>query len=368
MFVKPARKILFITRKFPPRQGGMERVARDLYLNLSSKVSVELVKWDGSNKWLPLVLPYLLFYSVFVSIFKRVDTVYLQDGMLSPIGFVHKLAGKRVVITVHGTDIIFDNWFYQRLIPRFMGRADKIICISMATRKECLVRGIPEDKIEIIPNAIHDEFYLSGDRQTIKKGLSDRLGIEFQGKRVLLSVGRVVEHKGFHWFVKEVVPDLTKISGEFIYLIVGEGNYTSRIRRTIVEMHMEDRVFLTGGVDEQTLKELYNVADIFVMPNIPVEGIMEGFGVVILEAASCCLPVVASNLQGISDAVTEGRNGFLVAPGDSRGFVSIITSLLADERARTDMGAQARAFTLDNYGWPKITERYTGLFSNSGIT
>ena len=96
---------------------------------------------------------------------------------------------------------------------------------------------------------------------------------------------------------------------------------------------------LLGAVEDEELIAVYNVADIFVMPNIPVAGDHEGFGIVILEAASCSLPVVAARLEGISDAMRDGEVGDLIAPGDAAGFTRAIVELLADDESRWQRGA-----------------------------
>src|SRR5690625_7613993 len=73
---------------------------------------------------------------------------------------------------------------------------------------------------------------------------------------------------------------------------------------------------MLGRLSEVDLSRLYRGADLFVMPNIPVEGDMEGFGVVMLEAGLSGLPVVASSLEGILDVVEEGNNGHLIESGN----------------------------------------------------
>ena len=100
------------------------------------------------------------------------------------------------------------------------------------------------------------------------------------------------------------------------------------------------------------------------MPNTPTEGDMEGFGVVAIEAASCCLPVIASNCEGVKDAIKDRENGFLVEPYDDQGFVALIKQLMDSDRERIEFGARARKFTLDNYGWEKVAGNYLAEFSH----
>lgn len=355
--------VLFITRKFPPMKGGMEKVAYGLYKFLSEIISVKLVKWDGSNKWLPLALPYFLIKSFWILFTKKIDAIYLQDGLLSPLGLILKMFRKPVVITIYGLDIVYKNKFYQFLIPRCIKRLDKIICISQATKQECIKRKIPEEKITVIPPGISDEFYINEDKETLKSELNKKLDLKLEDKKVLLSVGRLVERKGFHWFVGNIIPKLLKQRNDFVYLIAGDGIFRGRIKNAIANNGLEDYVIMPGKVDDEVLKLLYSASDILVMPNIKVKGDMEGFGIVALEAASCGVPVVASNLEGIRDAVIEGENGFLVEQKNISEFSDKIIDLLSNKDLRETIGRRARKVTEERFSWEKISKLYLESFA-----
>lgn len=361
--------LLFVARKFPPSKGGMQKAAYELWEHLSSLTEVKLVKWGGSNKWLPLVLPYLLLSSVWVLMSSRVGAIYLQDGLLAPIGCLAKILKKPVVITIHGLDITYKNRWYQMVVPKCVKRMSKVICISESTRLECIRRGIPAEKIQVIPDGVSDQFYMASrwaDRHWLREEVSRKLGFDLDNKEVILSVGRLVERKGIHWFVKDVMPRITRYNKDCIYLIVGEGVYEERIREVVEERELKNNVFMLGQVDDEMLKLLFNTADVCVMPNIPIEGDIEGFGLVALEAASCGLPVVASKLEGIKDAVEDGENGFLIDSGDAQAFADVIAALSANDGWRARFGAKARQFSLENFSWEKVAMRYLEEFSRTG--
>jgi len=103
---------------------------------------------------------------------------------------------------------------------------------------------------------------------------------------------------------------------------------------------------------------LLSTADLFVQPNIPVPDDIEGFGLAVLEAAASGLPVVASRLDGLKDAVTEDQSGFLVEPYDAAGYAQKIDELLADEAGRRAFGARARRYVAERYSWELIAPRY----------
>jgi len=358
--------VLFITRKFPPMKGGMEKVAYELYKHLSEITDVKLIKWGGMQKFLPIILPYFLLKSYWILLTKKIDVIYLQDGLLAPIGIILRMFGKPVVITIHGLDVTYSNKIYQFLAPMSIKHLDKIICISRATKQECINRGIPEEKITIISDGISDEFYTKQeDKNKLRSELESKLKTVLTNKKIILSVGRLVERKGFHWFVENVVPKLLGERKDIMYLIVGGGAYNEKIKKNIDKNNLENYVFMLGKVDDETLKLLYNSVDVFVMPNIHIEGDMEGFGVVALEAASCGVPVVASDLEGIRDAVKNGENGFLVKPYDVDGIIETINELLENNKESEKFGRRAREFSLENFRWEKIAEEYFDVFEKA---
>jgi glycosyltransferase involved in cell wall biosynthesis len=242
----------------------MQKVSWELYEHLSQTTDVRLAKWSGSNRWLPLVLPYLALKAFWILIYCRPSVIYLQDGLLAPLGCCFKLLGKPVVVTIHGLDITYSNWVYQQIIPRCVKRLDRVVCVSHATKEECLARGIAEEKTAVIGNVISDDFYMglnSSERHELRKGLSSQLGFDLGDGRVILSVGRLVERKGIHWFVDRVMPHITERYRDCKYLIVGDGIYRRRICEAVERRGLEDNVVMLGHVPEGTLRQLYNAAD-----------------------------------------------------------------------------------------------------------
>lgn len=338
----------------------MEKVAFELSRHLSRLTEVKLVKWGGSNKWLPLVLLYLLLRSMWALTTSDIWVIYLEDGLLAPLGVLLKVFRKPVAITVHGKDIAYENGLYQFLVPRCLKRLNRVICVSNAIREACLTRGISADRAIVITNGISDEYYMDGDKPAARIKLEEILGKELGDRKILLSLGRFVEKKGIHWFLAEVMPELAKTG--CAYVIAGDGVLAPLIRKTIVQKKLEGSVFLAGWADKDVLRVLYNAADIFIMPNIPVTGDMEGFGLVALETASCSLPVVASNLEGIKDAIRDGKNGYLLEPGNAGMFIEKVKELLGNDTLRESFGMQAKVFTMENFGWERMAERYLGEF------
>lgn len=357
--------ILFITRKYPPSIGGMQKINYLLSQELRKQADVEVVSFGKSQSWLPIALSYLFIKAFFMLLRQKNDLILLGDALLSPLGLILKnIFKKPLVVIAHGLDVTWKFSPYQFLIRKSLNRLDKIICVSSQTARECIERGVSEERIVVINNGINpSEYFLAEDKNLLRKHLSTKLQVNLEDKKLLLSVGRLVERKGYHWFIKEVVPKLVQNKRDLIYLIAGDGPLKDRIKETIRENNLANSVFLLGKVDAESLKLLYISSDIFVMPNIRVQGDMEGFGIVILEATACALPVVASRVEGIMDALQE-ENGFLIEPANAQGFVDVIKHLLGDEELRREKGVRARLFTEKHFSMEKVAEKYLREFKD----
>lgn len=339
----------------------METVAQGLHANLSKIADVELIRSCGSNKWLPFVLPCFLLQSSWILSMKKIDVIYLQDGLLSPLGLtLRTIFNKFTTITIHGLDITYKNWFYQLLIPKCVSRLDKIVCVSSATKEECIKRAVPKEKITVIPNGIDPDRYYNPNltrndlEETIKKEID--VEINLKDKKIYLSVGRLVARKGIHWFIENVMPKIVERNKNIIYLIAGKGPYKNIIKEKIRLNNLKENVYLLGKVSDNLLECLYNTSDIFIMPNIPVKGDMEGFGVVALEAMTCGLPVIASDIEGMRDLVIRGENGELVQLNNIYGFIEKIDNLSSSNKKIS--GTNIRKFILNSYSWVKISKEY----------
>jgi glycosyltransferase involved in cell wall biosynthesis len=342
--------LLFITRKYPPSIGGMEKVSYDLSMELSKKVPTTIISWGGSQKWLFYFLPKAFFQSLFYIPSKKITNIHLADGLLAPLGLALKIITRRkVTVTVHGLDITYKNKLYQAIIPYCLSKLDKIVCISSATQKECIARGVPTNKCTVIPWGVYpNEFKIKATRKALEK----IAGVELKNKKVLITIGRLVKRKGVSWFIENVMP---KLGPNYIFLVAGDGPERPDIQNVIKAHNLQDRVILLGKVSDLDKKILYNTADVFVMPNIKVEGDIEGFGIVAIEASSVGLPVIASKSEGIEDAVITNKTGLLYEPESIEDFLSKFskTNLFSKE--------SIKKYVEERFGWSKIAEGYLNL-------
>lgn len=143
---------------------------------------------------------------------------------------------------------------------------------------------------------------------------------------------------------------------------------TPRIQQAIERHGLHRNVRMLGKVPEEMLGRLYRGADLFAMPNVAVKGDMEGFGVVMLEAGMCGMPVLAADLEGISDVVREGENGHLVRSVDAEGFEQHILRYRANAALRAEASRRAAVYTAGHFGWPAIADVYVRLLQQHTTT
>ena len=358
--------LLYITRKFPPSIGGMQRFNYKLSCYLRNTQDFYLISWGGSQLFLPFFLITAFLKTFCYCLFRKVNCIYISDGLLSPFGLVlKKMFRLPVVGTIHGRDIAFSNKIYQKIVPWSLRRLDKIACVSHKLQKECIKRNIPEHLTEVIPNGIDIEDFECTVNPAHISHFESLAQTSFKNKRILITVGRLVPKKGIHSFLINILPLVVKKNSDVIYLIVGDGPLEAEIRRIINDRKLREHAFLIGKVDMDShlLPAVYNTADIFVMPNIPVDNDLEGFGIVALESCASGKPVIASKVDGIPDAIKNGENGILIQHNDYISFSEKILELLGNHRLYREISQKCKQYVIEHYSWEKIADQYWAIFN-----
>jgi len=352
-------RILFVTRKYPPSTGGMENAAYELYMALVANKDndVTLVKWGGANKYLPVVYPRLFAQALMYGVRKRPDVLYMQDGIMAPMGWALKLLLRRpTLLTIHGKEVTYANPIYKMLVPPFVHLQSLLVAVSNDTKQNVQEALQGTDPLVII-NGVSDSFHVPNQREARLTMVANAVGMsvaELRKHKLIHTNGRLVRRKGVLWFVDQVMPTLVQ-KQPVLYLVSGKGKDQEVIEAAITNHGLQANVKLLGLVSDELLRALYNVSDIFLMPNIPVVNDMEGLGLVALEAASCGTTVVASDLEGIPDAIVDGKNGVLVPPVDVKKYIEVVVRELAKPSLKPEA---VRKFTLDNYAWTKRAREY----------
>jgi phosphatidyl-myo-inositol dimannoside synthase len=265
-----------------------------------------------------------------------------------------------------GREVMLPNRVYRRFIGRALRALDVVLPISAATAAACLARGVAPDGLAVVPCGVDPaRFAAAAPRAAARTALLGDLraaGAPLPDDALLLcSVGRHVERKGFAWFAADVLP---RLPPHVCWLLGGDGPMTRQIAEHVARGGLTGRVRLLGRLTETDLLRLYRAADLFVMPNLPVPGDLEGFGVVLLEAAVSELPILAAQVDGLAGVVTDGANGRLVPAGDAGAWTAAI--LDADRRrpALAAEGRDAARFVGRTFSWSHIAGQYAKILES----
>ena len=357
-------KILYVTRKFPPTVGGMETAAYELHRALQPLANVCLVKYGGPNKYLPIIYPILLLRALVTALWFRPHILYLQDGMLAPMGVVLRALTRRpCVMSVHGLDVTFKNKQYQKVMRYCFPKMDQLVVGSDQTAQAVQER-FPALQTATVIYGVRDTFFVDKPRTALRQQLATalRLDDDLTHKKLIVTTGRLVPRKGVAWFVGSVMPDLVRHQPELVYLVAGNGPDKEAIAQLVETHGLQKHVRMLGYVSDEVRNLLYNTADIFLMPNIRIPGDMEGFGLVALEAASCGTPVFASGIEGLLDAVADTHTGYLLPAQDAQQYVQILTRELKNPSLAR---SKVRQYVLENFSWEKSAQGYLKIFEKA---
>ncbi len=178
----------------------------------------------------------------------------------------------------------------------------------------------------------------------------------------MCTVGRQVGRKGHAWFVREVMPKLR--AGAHLWL-AGDGPEATAIAAAAEQAGVQDRVLRLSAIPEPQLHALYRGADLMVMPNVPVAGDIEGFGLVLLEANLNGLPVVCANIEGPAEVIADGVNGRLAPPLDAAAFVKTIEQLWTDVGERRRLGIQGENHARETFGWAPVARSHVEVLERA---
>lgn len=363
-------RVIYISHLHPSEEdvlsniGGTQTVSVQILKALEQHpdVTVHPILLKGSGRWIELRSLWFLLklYRTLPRIIaaEEGDLVFFISMVTASMAFFlrHKISIPMVTLN-HGQDVIDRFWPYQQLVRRVFKSLDGVVSVSSATSAACLARGLSPAKATVLPNGIvvdvHRPFSQQGSRAYLEQALNLKLGHQ----SLLLSVGRQVKRKGHAWFIQQVLP---LIETDVLLLLIGDGSEAQTLHRLKQESPQGDRIILAGKVSPGLLQHAYDAADLFVMPNIPVAGDMEGFGVVILEANEARTPAIASALEGIQDVICSGVNGYTVEPLNPHRFAAAVDAALQNDLAT--LSATSYQHVLTNHQWKAIGDRYVAFF------
>ncbi len=370
-------KILFLSWNFPPAIGGIEYVAKYLYHGLKVRgIDIKLIarsasKSDGDPDIFRCKQKSVVGYNLF-SLFKalsinkkwKFNTIVCGSIASAPAArIISLICNVPYVILMHGGDVLYGKKLCQLILKHLVQNADALCANSFYTKNLLMQIPIADHKIRVIHPGVCCEKFINRS--------SGELFGKYKGRKILLTVGRLVKRKGIMEFIEHVMPRMVEKIPNILYLVVGEDATQSlvhkdRMRKVIQDridsLNLQEHVALLGYLHEEALIQLYLRSDVFVLPCIDLNGDVEGFGIVFLEAALSGVPGVGTKIGGIPEAVVHGQTGFLVEPSDYNGLLHAISQIFTDTLLQTSLAREGKKRVEEKFCWDVILPQYLDVF------
>ena len=285
---------------------------------------------------------------------ERFDLIHAHDWVVGRAAAELKnRLGLPLISTIHATEIgrggSLDGEYRRKVrdIERLLvEQSDGIICCSNYMLDHIQhVLGAVKTKIRVIPNGVEASRFNNGRQpQLIPTGVSE-------DRKTILYVGRIVREKGIFTLL-DAFEKLRKQGKDVSLVFAGEGPLKEDLAKEVLRRKLNDRVKLAGFVDEKKLVSLYNSSDAFVLPSH-----YEPFGMVALEAMASRVPVVVSDVGGLSEIVEDGITGVKVPAYNPSALAEGILRVLEDRELSEQLKENAYRAVQERYRWDMIAEK-----------
>lgn len=255
-----------------------------------------------------------------------------------------------IITTLHGTDItlIGQDPSFAPVVTWSINQSDGVTAVSDYLRKETCEHFDVDRDIEVIPNFIDTDRFRRQDKEHFKQALCPN------GEKVIVHISNFRPVKNAPKVV-DIFHRVQNGKSSVKLLLVGDGPDRVPAERRARELGVYDDVRFLGKQDP--VEEILSIADIFLMPSGS-----ETFGLAALEAMSCHVPTVASNVGGLPELIVDGETGFLCTPGDLDRFTSRTRQLLSDEELHQDMAEAARNRAVNVFDINRVVPTYENYY------
>lgn len=267
-------------------------------------------------------------YGIIAAFFARIKTIIATQHLYNEIGSRRcKIMQKLVSL----------------LVNRYIAVSNDV---SAQLKKDILFGG----KVDVVHNGICIDAFKHLSRDTIEKTLHGTGSDHGDGKPVVLTVGRLVKQKGHRYLLRAIakVPDA-------VFVFAGDGPERHDIEKEIDALGIGERAYLLGH--RQDIPELLGSCDIFVLPSL-----FEGHPLSILEAMAAGKPVVASDIRGVDEIITNGETGCLVPPGNPDALASTIQGLIDDPDRVREIASAGNKRVIEEFSSRVMVKNTTAIY------
>ncbi len=297
-----------------------------------------------------------LLYKTVPFIEKKFDIIHCHFGTNGLFGMFLKKAGVagKYLTSFHGYDV---NCYPQTaggdVYKELFKNGDIFTANTNFIKNKVVELGCDGEKITILPVGVNTEKFKFCEKKN-KEGESVNI----------LTVGRLVEEKGHEYAIRAIAKAVKKYP-QIRYTVAGDGPLKEKLKSLTAESGLEKNVFFTGLADESEVLNLYEKAHIFILPSIIGEnGATEGQGLVLLEAQSSGIPVIASSIGGIPETLSRDNSAFLVPQKDVDAIAEKIEFLVENPAIRAQSGKSGRKFVEENYDIKSLNKRLLNIYES----
>jgi phosphatidyl-myo-inositol dimannoside synthase len=342
-------KVLFLTLKVFSATGGIEKVCRiagkalyEMGLRESNNISIysmhdpqncaegnvyfpaEIFKGFGAAK--------ITFIKEAVKVGSKSKVVFISHINLMLVGWLIKKIkpSVKIILMAHGIEVWKPLSSRQKML---LAACDTIVSVSSFTKEKIsMLHNIPSSKSVVLNNCI-DPFLIKPAIKKRDEAMMQRYGI-LDDDKVLLTLTRLSNkdrYKGYD-FILDALRDIVKKYPKVKYILAGsyETEEKKYIEEKIKRFDLNSNIIITGFIAEEELPNLFSMADIYVMPSVK-----EGFGIVFIEAMYYGVPVIAANVDGSTDALLQGKLGYLIPPENPLKIAEAVEAIFENEKTST---------------------------------
>lgn len=347
----------------------METYAFELHSELAKDYEIKLFGLKGKENGRPASIVALGAFMIKIFFFclwngRKFDRVIFADIVITPAAIAHWLVhkhGTRITV-LYGLDLVYSNrngllprlyGYYLQFVVKCQRVFSDIVAISRSTKEIAEDTGFRNVTLILPALPKNGLVSLAAKESPVPQ--------EYVGcKYPIFYFGRLIPRKGSLWFAQNVLPFLPKGVKFFVSGTMTNQEYANKL------IHLENLHYL-GALKSEDLVRYIKHSSLVVMPNIAVEGNQdkEGFGLVAIEASAIGCVLVASDLEGIADAVAEGVTGYKVEPNNAKAWTKRIQTLLKEsEKSKKEWKVLSAKKTKELYAGSKSSRRFITLLES----
>lgn len=238
---------------------------------------------------------------------------------------ISKVNNVHTIVFIHGWrwqffDKIKKNPLLRKFFMNYLKKADRILVLSKDFKQALVELGIDEATIHITSTMVESELYLPKNKT-------------FDKPYIVLYCGHIIKNKGSYELL-DAIPTVLEHEMNLSFIFMGDGPELENLKSKTKEMGIEKYVCFTGYKSGEEKYDIFKSSHIFVLPSYT-----EGFPTVVLEAMAAGLPIIATPVGGLKDAIKDGKNGFLIEsnPPNPDDISNMILKLLNDSNMMRQM-------------------------------